>query len=222
MKQKSRHPHKTLLTPDRRNANRGASEHPPTLIADANRGTAQQGSRAARGQTRDKARSKKFQVLNICTYNVRTLNDEHLANLEVELENGFKWDIIGLAETKLKGCFKEKLSHGHLLFNSGVPESSRKFAGVGFIINKQHEENIMQFKGISERLCFLKMKGKFNNRVYIQCYAPTSTYSDDIVESFYNALQDLVDSTSNRDDLFIIGDFNAKVGGIHHLYPEVV
>ena len=145
-----------------------------------------------------------------------------MANFEVELESGFKWDIIGLAETKLKGCFKEKLSHGHLLFNSGVPESARKFAGVGFVINKKHEENILQFKSISERLCYLKIKGKFNNQVFIQCYAPTSSYSDEVVESFYNSLQDLVDLTANRDDLFIIGDFNAKVGGTHHLYPEVV
>ena len=49
--------------------------------------------------------------MNICTYNVRTLNEdrnEHLTNLETELEGGFKWDIIGLSETKLKECYKVK------------------------------------------------------------------------------------------------------------------
>ena len=133
------------------------------------------------------------------------------------LDTGF-----GLSETKLKGCFKENLKYKHLLFNSGVPETSRKFGGVGFIVHKEHKDNILEFKAISERLALLKVKGKSNNQVYIQCYAPTSTYSDEDVESFYNSLQDAIDQTANRDDLFVLGDFNAKVGGTHHLYPDVI
>ena len=219
----STHP-KTLLTPDRRHTNRGAPEQPRTQVADASRGTAWQ-PRTTRSQaTRGKTLSK-FQALNICTYNVRTLNkenNEHFTNLEKELELGFKWDIIGLSETKIKGCYQEPMKHGHLLYNCGVPTTCPAYGGVGFIINKKHTANILELKGISERLALLKLKGKHNNQYYVQCYAPQSKRPEEEVEQFYILLQDLIDNIPQRDDLFVIGDFNAKVGGLNSQYPEIV
>ena len=46
----------------------------------------------------------------------------------------------------------------------------------------------------------------------IQVYAPTSKAEEDEVERFYEDLQDLLELTPQRDVLFIIGDWNAKVG----------
>ena len=163
--------------------------------------------------------------MNICTYNVRTINNErnkNFSNLEEELELGFNWDVIGLSETKLKECFKEPMKYGHLLYNSGVPQTRRAYAGVGFIINKKHIANIVELKGISERLAFLKLKGKFNYQYYVQCYAPTTDHPDEEVEQFYNLIQDLLDKIPQRDDLFVLGDFNAKVGGLNSQYPDAV
>ena len=58
-------------------------------------------------------------------------------------------------------------------------------------------------------LCF---QGKpFYNRV-IQVYAPTSNVEEGEVEHFYEDLQDLLELTPKRDVLFIIGDWNAKIG----------
>ena len=51
----------------------------------------------------------------------------------------------------------------------------------------------------------------FNIRV-IQVYAPTSNAEEAEVEWFYEALQDLLELTPKKDVLFIIGDWNAKVG----------
>ena len=44
----------------------------------------------------------------------------------------------------------------------------------------------------------------------IQVYAPTSNAEE--AELFYKDLQDLLELTSKKDVLFIIGDWNAKVG----------
>ena len=46
----------------------------------------------------------------------------------------------------------------------------------------------------------------------IQVYAPTSNAEEAEVEWFYEDLQDLVDLTPKKDVLFIIGDWNVKVG----------
>ena len=46
----------------------------------------------------------------------------------------------------------------------------------------------------------------------IQVYAPTSNAEEAKVEQFYEDLQDLLELTPKRDVLFIIGNWNAKVG----------
>ena len=46
----------------------------------------------------------------------------------------------------------------------------------------------------------------------IQVYAPTSNTEEAEVERFYEDLQDLLELTPKKDVLFIIGDWNAKVG----------
>ena len=53
----------------------------------------------------------------------------------------------------------------------------------------------------------------FDQYHVIQAYAPTSNAEEAEVERFYEDLQDLLELTPKIDVLFIIGDWNAKVGG---------
>ena len=55
-------------------------------------------------------------------------------------------------------------------------------------------------------------QGKPFNITVIQVYALTSNAEEAEVEWFYEELQDLLELTPNKDVLFIIGDWNAKVG----------
>ena len=55
-------------------------------------------------------------------------------------------------------------------------------------------------------------QGKSFNIMVIQVYAPTSNAEETEVERFYEDLQDLLEPTSKKDVLFIIGDWNALVG----------
>ena len=50
------------------------------------------------------------------------------------------------------------------------------------------------------------------NITVIRVYAPTSNVEEAEVERFYEDLQDLLELTPQKDVLFIIGDWNAKVG----------
>ena len=58
-------------------------------------------------------------------------------------------------------------------------------------------------------VCF---QGKPFNITIIQVYAPTSNAEEADVEQFYEDLQDFLEITPQKDVLFIIGDWNAKVG----------
>ena len=57
-----------------------------------------------------------------------------------------------------------------------------------------------------------RIAGKQFNITVIQVYAPTSNTEEAEVERFYEDLQDLLELTHKKDVLFIIGDWNAKVG----------
>ena len=61
----------------------------------------------------------------------------------------------------------------------------------------------------------VRFQGKPFNITVIQVYAPTSNAEE--AERFYEDLQDLLELTPQKDVLFIIGDWNAKVGIKKHL-----
>ena len=58
----------------------------------------------------------------------------------------------------------------------------------------------------------VRFQGKPFNNTVIQAYAPTSNTKEAEVEWFYEDLQALLELTPPKDVLFIIGDWNAKVG----------
>ena len=64
----------------------------------------------------------------------------------------------------------------------------------------------------NNRMISVHFQGKPFNITVIQAYAPTSNAEEVEVERFYDDLQDLLELTPKKDVLFIIGDWNAKVG----------
>ena len=68
----------------------------------------------------------------------------------------------------------------------------------------------------NNRMISVRFQGKPFNITVIQVYAPTSKAEEIEVEWFCEDLQDLLELTPPKDVLFIIGDWNAKVGS-----PEI-
>ena len=68
----------------------------------------------------------------------------------------------------------------------------------------------MQSQKRQNDLC--SFQGKPFNITVIQPYAPTSNAEETQVQRFCEDLQDLLELTPKKDVLFIIGDWNAKVG----------
>ena len=65
----------------------------------------------------------------------------------------------------------------------------------------------------NSRMISVHLQGKPFNITVIQVYALTSNAEEAEVEWFYEDIQDLLEQTPKKDVLFIIGDWNAKVGG---------
>ena len=58
----------------------------------------------------------------------------------------------------------------------------------------------------------VRFQGKPFSITVIQVYVPTSNAEDAEVEQFYEDLQDPLELKTKKDVLFIIGDWNAKIG----------
>ena len=82
--------------------------------------------------------------------------------------------------------------------------------GVAIMVNKRVLNAVLGCTLKNDRMISVHFQGKpFNIRV-IQVYAPTSNTEEAEVEWFYEDLQDLLELTSKKDVLFIIGNWNAK------------
>ena len=78
--------------------------------------------------------------------------------------------------------------------------------------NKRVRNAVLGCNLKNDRMISVRFQGKPFNITIIQVYAPTSNAAEAEVERFYEDLQDLLELTPKRDVLFIIGNWNAKVG----------
>ena len=87
------------------------------------------------------------------------------------------------------------------------------------MVNKRIQNAVLGCNLKNDRMISVRFQGKPFNITVIQVYAPTSNAEEAKVERFYEDLQDLLELTPKKDVLFIIGDWNAKVGSQE--IPEV-
>ena len=80
------------------------------------------------------------------------------------------------------------------------------------MVHKRVQNAVLGCNLRNDRMISVRLQGKPFNITVIQVYAPTSNSEEAEVEWFYEDLQDLLDLTPTKDVLFIIGDWNAKVG----------
>ena len=80
------------------------------------------------------------------------------------------------------------------------------------MVNKRAQNAVLGCNLKNNRIISVHFQGKPFNTMVIQAYAPTSNAEEAEVERFYEDLQDLLDLTSKKDVLIIIGDWNAKLG----------
>ena len=119
------------------------------------------------------------------------------------------FDILGISELKWTemGQFN---SDDQYIYYCG--QESLRRNGVAIIVNKRVRNAVLGCNLKKDRMISVCLQGKPFNVMVIQVYAPTSNVEEAEAERFYEDLQDLLELTPKKDLLFIIGDWNAKVG----------
>ena len=118
-------------------------------------------------------------------------------------------NILGISELRSNGM-GEFNSDDHYIYYCGQ-ESLRRNGGA-IIVNKRVWNAVLGCNLKNDRMISVHFQGKPFNIMVTQAYAPTSNAEEAEVEWFGEDLQDLLELTPQKDVLFIIGDWNAKVG----------
>ena len=98
----------------------------------------------------------------------------------------------------------------HYIYYCG--QESLRRNGVAIMVNKRVQNAVLGCNLKNDRMITVRLQGKPFNITVIQVYASTSNAEETEVEWFYEDLQDLLELTPKKGVVFIIGDWNAKVG----------
>ena len=101
-------------------------------------------------------------------------------------------------------------SDDHYIYYFG--QESLRRNGVAIMVNKRVQNAVLGCNLKNDRMISISFQGKPFSITVIQVYAPTSNAEEAEVEWFHEDLQDLLELKPKKDVLFIILDWNAKVG----------
>ena len=118
-------------------------------------------------------------------------------------------DILGISELKWTGM-GEFNSDDHYIYYCG--QESLRRNGVAIMVNKRVQNAVLGYNLKNDRMISVHFQGKPFNITVIQAYVPTSNAEETEVERFFEDLQDLLELTPKKDVLFVIGDWNTKIG----------
>ena len=127
-------------------------------------------------------------------------------------------DIAALQETRLleSGSVRED---GYTFFWKGRGSGESMIHGVGFAVSDRLLKSITTPVGINERLMTLKVQLGSSSVTVISAYAPTLGAEAERKDEFYEELRKLLRDVPKGETVYLLGDFNARVGANHENWP---
>ena len=118
-------------------------------------------------------------------------------------------NILGISKLKWTGM-GEFNSDDRYIYYCG--QESLRRNGVAIMVNKRVWNAVLGCNLCNDTTISVHFQGRPFSVTVIQVYALTSNAEETEVEKFYEDLQELLELTPPKEVLFIIGDWNAKVG----------
>ena len=100
-----------------------------------------------------------------------------------------------------------------LVYHCCCRQKSLRRNGVALTVHKRVQSAVLECNLKNDRMISVHFQGKQTIQYHgIQVYALINNAEQAEVERFYEDLQDFLEITPEKDVLFILGDWNAKVG----------
>lgn len=163
--------------------------------------------------------------MKLGSWNVRTLLDPPEADQEnrphrrtaliAKELNRLNLDIVALSETRYheEGQLNE-IGAGYSFFWKGRSLDMPRQHGVGLAIKTRIVNDLNLYPtGVNERIMYLRIP--LSNGLHatvISVYAPTMNSDEEAKDTFYSTLRNVLLNVPSRDKIWLMGDFNARVG----------
>jgi hypothetical protein len=145
----------------------------------------------------------------IATWNIQTmLQAGKMTEIAEQLAKN-KICVSALQEIRFGG-YGEIRKTNYSIYYSGASKPGLR--GTGFYVDKITRKSVLAFEPINDRICFLRLKGKFQNISMVTCHAPTEESEEQLKDEFYDLLSRTCSKISKHDMFILLGDFNSKLG----------
>ena len=145
----------------------------------------------------------------LATWNVRSLFKAGALKILIKELSRYNIMIAAIQEIRWRGS--EIFESGNYTVCYSGSDDRNNF-GTGFLIHKKIKHNILDFAPINERICRLRMRGRFFNTSIICIHAPTEEKDESVKNTFYDLLDRTCQQIPKNDVTIIMGDMNAKIG----------
>ena len=159
--------------------------------------------------------------LKVGMWYVRTMTQDGRLEQVERLFMEYGIDILALSETRWNGINREVTASGNVLISCGRDDGIKR-EGVSLLLSKNAAKALTEWNPINSRILLVRLKSQQCNLSIVVCYAPHSGTPEDVKDSFYETLQDTIDSIAKRDMTICLGDFNSKVGSDNGGYESVM
>lgn len=130
-------------------------------------------------------------------------------------------DIAALQETRLPNSGSLKEEHYTFFWQGKSAEETREY-GVGFAVKNTLQSMIEPPTGGTERTLTLRLSTVQGVINFICIYAPTQLASIETKDQFYELLDHIIKGISSSEQVYLLGDFNARVGADRESWPSIL
>jgi hypothetical protein len=155
-----------------------------------------------------KTNSKRRKDLRLTTWNVQSLyRPRGLCITIYELRKN-KIAIAAIQETRLDKLTPQTFtSNGNNIYTSSLA-NNHEF-GTALLVESKFNHMVKNSTPINERLCVIRIKGRFSNYSLINIHAPTNDSEEEAKDQFYEQLEQTYAACPSHDKKLVMGDTNA-------------
>ena len=121
-----------------------------------------------------------------------------------------KLDVLALSETKMRG--KGEVVFGGVGGRRSGVENGRAKEGVAILLSEEIRGCVIEWREVSPRLMWVRLKFGQENWVIVSAYGPGSERDVNERDQFWNELTDCVNNFKDNNNVVVMGDLNARVG----------
>jgi len=155
-------------------------------------------------------------VLKVGCWNVFTLNRVGGFALLTKQLAEMGMDVVGISEHRWLDSGSMTGHQGWTLYYHDAVKLTKPpygvQAGVALALSPRAKAAMISWQGLSERLVTMRFKINGGYLSVVQVYSPTDLATDAEKDKFYDDVEEVLNKAPNKDQLIVMGDFNANVG----------